>query len=301
MKNKLKYLALLLILPVAFVFTACGSQLDADAQVNTGKESKYEVTTQAELSTYLEGLEKDEDENAMLPTGAKVTVTFDAGDMANGKVNIIFKTTKTEEGKENVELAARADVKAKAGTNEAKAKGDIYFKENVIYFDMNAEAKVNVTGLDSKTEINGKYKIDLSTDTGFGTLFGILMMAQSFLPTEDLPVDLDDLIWGGYDLDILAELPETMNMEVKVSSYTDGGFKRFKIVAEDDEAVNTVTAYLVFNKDVLVGVKVDAKMTQDEQEMKLSLALESFAGDIDYPDFKDYADFDASSMMGNLM
>ena len=297
MKNKLKYLALLLILPVAFVFTACGSQLDADAQVNTGKESKYEVTTEAELSTYLEGLEKDGDENAMLPTGAKVTVTFDAGDMANGKVNIIFKTTKTEEGKENVELAARADVKAKAGTNEAKAKGDIYFKENVIYFDMNAEA----AGLGTKTEIDEKYKIDLSTDTGFGTLFGILMMAQSFLPTEDLPVDLDDLIWGGLDLDILAELPEAMNMEVKVSSYTDGDYVRFKLVAEDDEAVNTVTAYLVFNKDVLVGVKVDAKMTQDEQEMKLSLALESFAGDIDYPDFKDYADFDASSMMGNLM
>ncbi len=288
MKNKLKYLALLLILPVVFAFAGCGSQLDGNAKVDTGKEAKYEAATMQDLTNYVDGLTETEDATAV-PAGVKVTVSFQAGSMANGKFNVIFKTTETE-GDVDVELAVRATVNAKIDDEtNLKVKADAYYKEDVLYLD------ANVTGLPAEmaemaTTVNGKHKLDLSE---MGGLLGLLGMAEGFLPveTEELPIDNILGILADFDVAAVAEMLGGMGIEFDVSTYTEGVVTRFKLSAVDEETNDTIVAYLVFANGVLAGVKVDAQMTDGDEVMSLSLALEAFAGNIEYPNFNNFQDF----------
>ena len=71
MKNKFKFLVLLLILPVMFVFAGCG-QLDAEASVDTGNEAKYEQATTQELNTSA----KDDANNKNAVVANAIRVTF---------------------------------------------------------------------------------------------------------------------------------------------------------------------------------------------------------------------------------
>ena len=284
MKNKLKFLALLLILPVAFAFVACG-QLDANAQVNTGDESKYEAVTKEDLANYISGAQ--EGEKSAMPSGARVTVDIDAGDTAKGKVNVLFKVTESEDGETSVEAAARLDIKAEVEGMKISANGDIFLKEEVLYIDIKAKLEANFAGQSMNEDYSGKYQIDLSE---MGGASSILDIAKDFIPANDLPIPLNTItgMVGNFDLSMVARIVEYLNFEV--SSYTDGDFTRFKLVTEDEDTGPGITAYVVFVKDVLAGVKINANMTQNNQEMKLGVAIEAFDGEINYPSLEGFND-----------
>ena len=285
MKNKLKYLALILILPVAFIFVACG-QLDAEAQVNTGNEAKYEETTDVALNTYLNELDESEDE--VVPSGIKLTLKFNAGDMGEGKVNVILKQTENDDGETELELAVRFEANMEMNQLEIKAKGDLYYKDDVLYMDTKVEGLDDVYG--AEAELNGKHKLDMSGANG-GGLMGLLGMAEYMLPLDDLNLPFSPaMLLNGLDAELLGQLMQMYDF--KVSTYTDGDYTRFKLYTEDETTGDNIKAYLVFVKDVLAGVKVDAKMTQEGQEMTLALALEAFDGEINYPNFDDFAEFE---------
>lgn len=287
MKNKLKYLALLLILPVAFAFTGCGGgQLDGNAKVNTGKEASYEAATMEDLTDYVATI--TEGDEAAVPTGAKITVNFTAGAYANGKVNVLFKVTEDEEENTNLEFAVRANVNYKDGDTAGKVKADLYYKDQVLYLD------ANVTGVDQETAamVNGKQKLDLSE---MGGIEGLLGMAMMFLPgdvTEEMPFDMAMLpeMFENFDLNVVLGLLDVIPVEFDVATYTDGDYTRFKLSAVDAETNDTIVAYLVFVQGVLAGVQVNAQMTEGEDVMSLAVAIEAFAGDIQYPNFNGYTE-----------
>ena len=285
MKNKLKYLALLLILPVVFAFAGCGSQLDGNAKVNTGREASYEAATMEDLTNYVATI--TEGDEAAVPTGAKITVAFTAGTYANGKVNVIFKVTEDEEENTNLEFAVRANVNYKDGDTAGKVKADLYYKDQVLYLD------ANVTGVDQETAamVNGKQKLDLSE---MGGLLGLLGMAEGFLPveTEEMPFDMAMLpeMFENFDLNVVLGLLDIIPVEFDVATYTDGNITRFKLAAIDEETNDSIIGYLVFVNGVLAGVKVDARMAEGDDIMSLSVAIEAFAGDIQYPNFNGYTE-----------
>lgn len=286
MKNKLKYLALLLILPVVFAFAGCGSQLDGNAKVNTGREASYEAATMEDLTNYVATI--TEGDEAAVPTGAKITVAFTAGTMANGKVNVIFKVTEDEEENTNLEFAVRANVNYKDGDTAGKVKADLYYKDQVLYLD------ANVTGVDQATAamVNGKQKLDLSE---MGGIEGLLGMAMMFLPeeaTEEIPFDMEMItgMFENFDLNVVLGLLDMVPVEFEVSSYIDGNITRFKLAAIDEETNDSIIGYLVFVNGVLAGVKVDARMAEGDDIMSLSVAIEAFAGDIQYPNFNGYTE-----------
>lgn len=285
MKNKLKYLALLLILPVVFAFAGCGSQLDGNAKVNTGREASYEAATMEDLTNYVATI--TEGDEAAVPTGAKITVAFTAGTYANGKVNVIFKVTEDEEENTNLEFAVRANVNYKDGDTAGKVKADLYYKDQVLYLD------ANVTGVDQETAamVNGKQKLDLSE---MGGLLGALGTVAENLPveTEEMPFDMAMLpeMFENFDLNVVLGLLDIIPVEFDVATYTDGNITRFKLSAIDEETNDSIIGYLVFVNGVLAGVKVDARMAEGDDIMSLSVAIEAFAGDIQYPNFNGYTE-----------
>ena len=288
MKNKLKFLALLLILPAVFVFAGCG-QLDGDVRVNTGDDNRYQAVTAQAITDYVE--DAAEEETDVLPSGAKMTVEFEAGEMAKGKVNVIFKTTEDADENVNIELAVRADVNAKIGNANLKAKADAFYKEDVLYVDANVSGDAETNQMIAQMGINGKHKVDLSEMGGLQALLG---MAGTFIPVDELPIANIAGLIENFDISMLAQYIDGFGFDV--SSYTDGDYTRFKLAVEDQETGDAITAYAVFVKGVLAGIKVDAKMTNEGVEMKVTLNVEAFEGNIDYPNFNDFADFDADLM-----
>ena len=297
MKNKLKFLALILVLPVAFVFTACG-QLDSDAKVDVGNDSKYvEVTDTTELEGLVSPNEQEGEEEAAATTftGAKITVNIDAGKYAKGKVNVVF--TQTEDAQQNTVLQAAAKVNVEVDYDGVKGKvvTEAYLKDDVLYVNVaqNTVGQGDASGMGAMAQtVTGKIKFDLAT---YGDMFEYLLGNVTNEIAGDLPVDPSSLLEGEFDVSMVLGLVQQLNM--KVYSYTEGDYVRFKLTTTDEETGDTVTAYLVFKAGVLAGVKVDAKMTSEGEEMKLSVAMEAFAGQVDFPSFDDYQDFQMPAAM----
>ena len=100
------------------------------------------------LYTYLEELDESEDE--VVPSGIKLTLKFNAGEMGEGKVNVILKQTENDDGETELELAVRFEANMEMNQLEIKAKGDLYYKDDVLYMDTKVEGLDDAFGAEAE-------------------------------------------------------------------------------------------------------------------------------------------------------
>lgn len=281
MKNKLKFLALLLIVPVLFVFTACGGQLGTEAKVNIGKKGDYTETTYDELNNYLvENVYKDEVAEATNGMLFRITMnmTSNMGAMSEikAKVNAIVGHEKQEgdtaEELYNYVMASKLKVSGKVkynnNTENYDASAEIYVKDGFMY--------VNAKGSGEFADISGKTKYSANEENEFSKYL-------SYISVD--PVEL------------MMQL-QSVGATAQVSVNTKDGLIRYCIETSSENVIEESDLpqriYLVFKDNNLIQIQTESEMSFFGMEMNVVIKMEVYNGNIEFPDFKDYVDQSAA-------
>ncbi len=259
MKKGLKVLALgALALPLGLL-SACGGQLDFGSSLNVNTAGAYKEVKQSEFTTYVsQEVEGEDVVNKDMSSGLKFVYETNA-DGTNLKVNAIIKMTDANK----VEIATKMTA-SKPGENGGNATISMYYPgEETFYADMN----ISYRGQDAQGNIKGQYSFDVNT---------------SSYPGGMGPEEILSMI-SSVDVDNIAAMLSTYTDAV-VSKAESGDKLNYKIEIKDSTYQPDSTYYIMFENDVLVGVKLETEYGM--------MAMERFDGEIKYPNFENYVNYE---------
>lgn len=260
---KVFFVALLLV-PIAFVFAACGGQLDTKASVNTN--GNYTASSKGDFK---EALGKQTELASQ--TGYRFTTEMNL----NGKINSSTVNSKMLLNG----ILAKDEMAMKISTNSLgeNMSGEMYVKDNTLYTHSDA---VWQNGINWQIESKTKQTIT-SMDSAFNdsvaSMAGEMKDVQSFLELID-----------GDEYAVVTK--SGTNYCVKVQDMEFGELCK----------LSNVKIYFNFdaqNKLIAVGLIADASMTTLSiygQEIALTgtaaFTISAFEGQIQFPDFSGYTE-----------
>ena len=252
-----------MLVPIAFVFAACGGQLDTKASVDT--KGNYTASSMDEFNTAL-----DDQTELASQTGYRFTTDM------NLSVKINSSTTNMKMLCNGILTQEEMAMKVSVDAMGESIKSEMYVKDSTLYTHSDA---IWQNGIEVQKEIKSKQtitSINSAFDNEYASLAGEMKDVQSFL----------DLIKN----DENAEVTKSgTNYCVKVQDMEAGGV--FEL--------SNVKIYFNFDAEnnlVAVGLVADASMsmTSDAQDMAFNgtavFAISAFEGQIQFPDFSGYAE-----------
>lgn len=287
-----KLLAVLVIVPAILLCTACGGGgLNSEAKVDTrGNWDKAATVTTAEFEEFKASLAEDK---AVLQKGFHVTQKSSIFGMkmyANAYVLLGEDATKNQAAiKYEMKMPAEEE-----GQDPTKMSYTMYAKENHVYIEkldfaqyMGSERKDLVYDID----------IDMSKDySALGEEYASL--------SQELPAMFESVSVGNDYLAVIELFEEYAGEnELIIKKIENGSVVKYQLTIDatavdtlyGEAAIEKAEAYLIFKNGAFNSASVNmvgkVALGEKVETIEVSLAITSFEGNIDFPNFKNYMGF----------
>ena len=262
MKSKLKmFLMALIILPCAFVFSACGGdQLSQQANLNTN--GSYTATNLTEARNATSENVNNENIYNGYRASMNISMVFSTYEIKYN-TNLIYKQTKQNNEIEKLEIAMRTT----ATLNNETVKTDI--------FSINTKNDINTYVDIQSPYINGKFaykqSIDEITTIGFdASMFEELI--ENHMPNINVN------LWTNSNFFEISKSDNSTKIKIKVPA---GNYKGHNYAEAN--------VYYVYENNIFQGFKIEnLTINSITYYMQNNITVCPFTDEIQYPDFNQF-------------
>ena len=269
----------LAVLVIAFMFSACGkssqfSEVKVDTKANYANSTLTEVNEAFAESTPSEPGEESVSGFHMSINMAISNVTPAGTVNSTAKYNMYFKNTTNANGNK-MEVA----MKISGTANGQKQGATLYYIVN----DPNEgegteEFYANIDNMEDYTTpgatISGKYKFTSESDLG-----------EMLLMTCEMMYSMVEALSPFGENEFFVETNQ-------FAMATKGDTTKIRIVIPGATEAENATAYYILKNGQFDSFKVENLVDSDEYGSEtINMAVKSWAGDIDYPSFKKYKEY----------
>ncbi|MBR7091178.1 MAG: hypothetical protein IKC79_01850 [Clostridia bacterium] len=290
------FMMALILIPCMFVFAGCNAQLDQKVSLDTrGNYSNTSTPANAKAAVEDSNINEVNISTSSLRMSMDFAITMQSI-VTEGSMTYIIKATKSSETKTKYESAARIRANAQTGEINESALISCYNirdidSDNSDNNSIKSYIDYNVTDpADPTKKLTGKYDISTNhdiadvTDT-FDDLMDVTMdTINNYLPNSDGWT----AVWS--------------NNKAQYAIATSGNTTKVRITtpavkdSDDKVIVPEANVYYIITDGKFVGIQVEKiTLTFGPISITCSFGLTTFDGNIDMPNFNDYAENPAQS------